>query len=304
MDVRTDLALELRDRAVKNSKKKIDGIDCYTCREHDCEINKILIKNKTGAKLIGRPMGRYITFEFGRVGVADTEKFTDICEIIVKELTEMIENKCPVFPKRVLVACLGNADISADALGPLTSKSIIVTSHLKTVCPSLFESFGNVELMSLSLGVMAQTGLESAEIIKSVAQSVKPDIIIAVDALASSELSRLACTLQISDTGISPGSGIGNFRNSLNESSLGLPVFSIGVPTMVEISSLVSNALKLLEIEPRKDLVSALGKNGKLLVTPKDCAIIIADLAKLIGFAINKTFIKDLDYEEIARLVN
>ncbi len=303
MDIRTDLALELRNDIVEKKKRKLDDVDFSESTEGECKLTKIRI-GKESEELVGCRAGNYVTVEFQHFGAAETEKFNFLCEILTRELTSLVTTKMKSFPKKVLVACLGNADISADALGPLTAKSLIVTGHLKRLDAELFESFGAVELTSLSLGVMAQTGIESADIIKSVVKQIKPEAVIAVDALSSRELSRLASTLQLSDAGICPGSGIGNFRAALNESTLGVPVFSIGVPTMVEISALVSDALTLLGLSCEGSIREKLGENGRLLVAPKDSAIIIADLAKLIGFAIDKTFINDLDYSEIARLVN
>lgn len=303
MDIRTDLALELRDGVIEKEKRKLEDVDFAESVEGECKITKIKI-GKDSEETIGCAAGNYVTVEFARFGAADTEKFAFLCEILVRELSVLISGKTKSFPKKVLVACLGNADISADALGPLTAKSLIVTGHLKKLDREIFESFGSVELTALSLGVMAQTGIESADIIKSVVAKTKPEAVIAVDALSSRELSRLASTLQLSDAGICPGSGIGNFRSALNEQTLGVPVFSIGVPTMVEISALVCDALKMLSLTCDGNVREKLGKNGRLLVAPKDSAIIIADLAKLIGFAIDKTFIKDLDYSEIARLTS
>lgn len=303
MDIRTDLALELRDGAIKNKKSKLEDVDFAESVEGECKITKIRIGEES-KDAVGCAAGNYVTVEFSRFGAADTDRFAFLCEILVRELSVLISEKTESFPKKVLVACLGNADISADALGPLTAKSLIVTGHLKKLDKELFESFGGVELTALSLGVMAQTGIESADIIKSVVAKTKPEAVIAVDALSSRELSRLASTLQLSDAGICPGSGIGNCRAVLNEHTLGVPVFSIGVPTMVEISALVCDALKMLSLTCEGSIRERLGKNGKLLVAPKDSAVIIADLAKLIGFAIDKTFINDLDYSEIARLTS
>ncbi len=303
MDIRTDLALELRDGAIKNECSQLEGTELSESTEGGCKLTKIHVDGK-GAGVLGCPAGNYVTVEFPRFGAADTEKFNFLCEILTRELCALISGKLASPVKKVLVACLGNADISADALGPLTAKSLIITGHLKALDTELFESFGGVELTALSLGVMAQTGIESADIMKSVVAKTRPDAVIAVDALSSRELSRLASTLQLSDAGISPGAGVGNFRTSLNEKTLGVPVFSIGVPTMVEISALVCDALAILGLDGGDDVRRKLGENGRLLVAPKDSAVIIADLAKLIGFAIDKAFIKDLDYSEIARLVN
>ncbi len=303
MDIRTDLALELRDSIIKKEKRVLEDVDFAESVEGECKITKIRIGEES-QEAVGCAAGNYVTLEFSHFGAAETEKFNFLCEILTRELSALVTGKTKRFPKKVLVACLGNADISADALGPLAAKSLIVTGHLKKLDQELFESFGGVELTALSLGVMAQTGIESADIIKSVVGRIKPDAVIAVDALSSRELSRLASTLQLSDAGICPGSGIGNFRAALNEHTLGVPVFSIGVPTMVEISALVCDALKLLSLPCESNVRERLGKNGRLLVAPKDSAVIISDLAKLIGFAIDKTFIKDLDYSEIARLVN
>ena len=303
MDIRTDLALEMRDKAIKNDKKELDDVDFTESTEGEFKITKIKI-GKNSESFLGCGAGSYVTLEFSRFKAADTDRFYLLCELLTRELSYLIRGKSKRFPKKILVACLGNADISADALGPLTAKSLIVTGHLKKLDAELFKSFGSVELTALSLGVMAQTGIESADIIKSVVAKTCPEAVIAVDALSSRELSRLACTLQLSDAGICPGSGIGNHRAALNEATLGVPVFSIGVPTMVEISALVCDALETLGLSWDGNVRQRLGENGRLLVAPKDSAIIIADLAKLIGFAIDRTFLYGLDYGEIARLTS
>lgn len=305
MDVRTDLAIELHADAVKRfSEGKLSGISITEEEKGNFSLISISVDNDEGEQAIGRPKGHYITVEFGRVGVADTEKFTELCTLVYEELSGIIKQKCGGIPKKVLITGLGNADITADSVGPLSIKSLIVTGHLKTLSEELFQSFGGVEITALSMGVMAQTGMESAQVIKSVCDRMKPELVVAVDALASNMLSRLARTLQISDTGIRPGSGIGNFRCAIDEDFLGVPVISVGVPTMVEVAALVADVADELGFAdiPASRIREKLGDTSKQLVTPKDSAVIIADIAKLIGFALNRTFIPDISFDEIARL--
>lgn len=306
MDVRTDLALELHEDALKNSvNNNIPGAYVEEKEYPECLLTEIKIINEEGAKVIGSPCGNYTTFEVGRVGISETKKFCSVCERVTEKLTEYAEHLCKGKPDKILVAGLGNADITADSLGPLAIKSVLVTAHLKRLSKELFESFGSVEITALSMGVMAQTGIESAKIIKSVCDTVKPKLVIAIDSLASNIFSRLATTVQITDTGICPGSGIGNKRNAVTKKEIGVPVIGIGVPTMIEIAELICDGAAAMGDAYGTDEVRAkLGDKSKQLVTPKDSAIMIADMAKLIGFAIDRSFIKDINYDEIARLVN
>ncbi len=307
MDIRTDLAIELHADAVKESKNNnSDGIEVSKEKYPFCELTRIKVIDKSGEEILCKPKGNYITLEFGRVGVSETEKFCSVCDILKTELTNLLYGINGGLPKKILIVGLGNADITADALGPLTIKSVVVTGHLERISSELFESFGGIAITALSTGVMAQTGMESAEIIKSITDRTEPDAVIVIDALASNSMSRLGCTLQLADTGICPGSGIGNNRDALNRETLGVPVISVGVPTMVEIAAIAADAFEkaganTLSLGRIRDI---LGEDGKVLVTPKDCGIMIADVAKLIGFAIDKALISDIDYQEIARLVN
>lgn len=307
MDIRTDLAIELHAKAVSELKgNDIDGIEIEEKKFNEYKLTRIKIINEKGEKILGKPIGNYVTVEFGRVTAAETDKFINISKCLECEIKQMVLDKCKVLPKKVLISGLGNADITADSLGPLTIKNIVVTRHLKKLSSELFESFGNVEIMAISMGVMAQTGMESADILKSIVDRMKPEAVIVIDALASNMLSRLASAIQIADTGICPGSGIGNSRAEIDSKTLGVPVISVGVPTMVEIATLVGDVAYRLGNKSitSQTVRNALGQESLSLVTPKDSAIMICDIAKMIGFAIDKVFIKDLEFEEIARLVN
>ena len=206
-----------------------------------------------------------------------------------------------------MIAGLGNITITADAIGPKALKHVIVTRHIKSASPDLFENLGLFDIAALSPGVLSQTGVETTEIIKSLVDKISPSLVIAIDSLASKNLERLATTVQLSDTGIAPGSGMGNRRISLNKETVGVPVISIGVPTVVDAGSLAYNVIEKIS---KKHNVSAdiesyfeeLGEEMQYFVTPKDTDLIINCLAKIIGYGINLAFHKKLAFDEMVSL--
>lgn len=230
MQNRTDLALELKEE--KNLGSAQSGIVVKTRIDTANHIKetKIMIKNKKGEQSLGKPKGSYITIEAKDLSANDGSFHKEMSEALFLNLKEMLCEK-----KKILVAGLGNANVTADSLGPKVVNNLCITRHLKR------EGIGKYrfELSAIAPGVMAQTGIETSEILESLVAKIKPDALIAIDALAARSSSRLNKTIQISDTGIAPGSGVGNHRNEITEHTIGVPVFAIGVPTVISVPAIL-----------------------------------------------------------------
>lgn len=230
MQNRTDLALELKEE--KNIGSAESGIIVKTRIDTANHIKetKILIQNKKGERSLGKPKGSYITIEAGDLSSNDGSFHKEMSEALFLNLRQLLGKR-----KKILIARLGNANVTADSLGPKVVNNLCITRHLQK------EGIGKYqfELSAIAPGVMAQTGIETSEILESLAAKIKPDVLIAIDALAARSSSRLNKTIQISDTGIAPGSGVGNHRNEITEHTIGVPVFAIGVPTVISVPAII-----------------------------------------------------------------
>ncbi len=304
---RTDLALEAHEIAVKN-ETAIEGITIKEEFVENFKMTRVEITTEKGSKVTGKPCGKYLTLHTGSMCNQTSDNIIRasraLCSLI-QELTEgTVKTNSPI-----LIAGLGNITISADAIGPKSLEHVIVTRHIKKDAPALFEELGLFDIAALSPGVLSQTGVETTEIIKSLVDKINPSIVIAIDSLASKNLERLATTIQLSNTGISPGSGMGNRRVSLNVDTLGVPVISIGIPTVVDAGTLAFGILeksfkdKKVSKEIEKTLED-LTKEMNYFVTPKDTDLIIGHMSKIIGYAINLAFHKNLGYEEMVSLTD
>ncbi|MBQ3054077.1 MAG: GPR endopeptidase [Clostridia bacterium] len=304
--IHTDMAVEAHEyfseknkvpQGVKMNKRVFGGL-CYT---------KISITDEEGEKYLEKPMGTYITLEAENLRGSDRESYKQSRNFLAKEIEMLLEknNISPTDP--VLVIGLGNWDITPDALGPKTVSSLFVSRHLFEHLPeSMTENIRPV--CALSPGVLGTTGIETLEIVKGITQRVNPKCVIAIDALVARSIKRLGTSLQISDSGINPGSGVGNHRKELSKETLGVPVISIGVPTVVDAATITENAfegsveilkesdnsnlfkmLSTLSSEDRKRLFSvALSEMTEdLIVTPKDVDEMISDLSEVIAAALN-----------------
>ncbi|GHU36344.1 germination protease [Clostridia bacterium] len=308
--IRTDLALETREDLASRGDLT-DGILFDETDFAGYKITEIAIMNDTAEEITGRKRGNYITVEFGKIWQAEYDEFVRLTELIaeiIKKLSRIDPhvNRNPA----ILVAGLGNRFITADAIGPLAVSKILISRHIKEQIPELANHLGGADISGITPGVLGQTGIESADILRSLAAIVKPQLVIIIDSLASRKLSRLATTIQLSDTGISPGSGVGNHRQAINAEFLSVPrVISIGVPTVIDAATLavdvIGEACRLNGTPmPREypDIVNG-SEAGSFFVTPKESDVIISEAAKVIGFAINRAFYADLPFEEMARLV-
>lgn len=244
-EVRTDLALEERE-SFPGDGGEIRGVSLEEEYEEaaDVKMTKVVILNEEGARAMKKPVGTYITLEADHMGDEDGEYHREISKVLARELEAILPKGKAT---RALVVGLGNQEVTSDSLGPKVLGNLQMTRHLIVEYGDEFgKKHGFPELSGLAPGVMAQTGMETAEILKGVIGQTKPDAVIAIDALAARSVRRLGTTIQLTDTGIHPGSGVGNHRNSLTEESLGVPVLAIGVPTVVGAAAIVHDTIHAL----------------------------------------------------------
>jgi len=287
MKYRTDLALECKELFEEDNEPvgEDDGVLMDRIEYGEgVSVVKIQIINQKGEALLEKPAGNYITIEAEGIIDENDEAKTLVEEALIKELTEIIPFNNEL---KVLVAGLGNSGVTPDALGPVTISKVRPTRHL-------FEMFGtdsDDEVSNVSCiipGVMGNTGLESADVIKKAAELVQPDIIVVVDSLAARDMSRLSTTIQLTDTGISPGAGMGNNRTGINEQVMGVKVIAIGVPTVIDVTtiirdSLVDNVEDVTSIEEYLDEFKL-----ESIVTSTDIDSIIKEFSDIISNGINK----------------
>lgn len=284
---RTDLAVE----KIEGTDAQIDGIRDESYRKGAATVTKIFIENDTAAAHIGKPIGEYITAEIPDILSGNAEEFDEISEILAKEISDLM----PDSPETVLVIGLGNRDITPDALGPKTTENILATRHISD---NLAREIGLEDIKKvavLSPGVLGQTGIEVSEILLGICNRIKPEAIITIDALAAGGISRLCRTVQISNTGITPGSGVGNARFEISSRTLKIPVISVGIPTVVCASSLIESFcpdISFSEKLPGNDMI----------VTPSNIDELITNSAKLLGYSINRAVQPDISFEILQAL--
>lgn len=326
INVRTDLALEAREMYTESHKneKDIDGIEVIEEAHQDIKVTTVKVKNDEGSKKIGKPKGNYVTIDIPNFTAYDGETMDRVSQVVAEVLGRMIKIDVE---KTALVVGLGNWQVTPDALGPKVTNGIMVTRHLKTVMPDVIDDSVR-PVCSVAPGVLGVTGVETVEIIKGVVERVKPDVVICVDALAARRVERVNNTIQIGDTGISPGAGVGNNRKQINEENLGVKVIAIGVPTVVDavtiandtidlvVDSLIHNSnsgnefysmLKNLDRSEKGALIREVLSSkelGEMIVTPKDIDLVINSIAKIISNGINMAVQPNMDMEDINKFMN
>ncbi|QUI23880.1 GPR endopeptidase [Vallitalea pronyensis] len=325
-NVRTDLAIEAREM-VGEEDVEIQGVEVVVdnLEDIDLSITKVNVMDEHGAKALNKPIGNYITMECELMKQNDPEAHEEIVRELAKQLTDLVKlNK----DMTVLVVGLGNRDVTPDALGPRAVSNVLVTRHL-------FKEFGEPEdgedsfnkVTAIIPGVMGQTGMETFEIIEGLVKEIKPSVIIAIDALASRRTSRVNTTIQIADTGVHPGSGVGNRRKGLNKESLGVPVIAIGVPTVVDAATIVNDTMEELLVEMKKqipenaeicDMINSFSEQekyglikevlypyvGNMFVTPKEIDAVIKRLSNIIASALNIMLQPKLEFDEITKFLS
>lgn len=287
--IRTDLALEAKERFEENNVE-IRGVlveEDYD-QERDIRTTVVEIKTENGARTMGKPQGTYITMEAPNMSVPDEDYHREISEKLAGHIRTLLPGK-PA--KSVLVVGLGNREVTPDALGPDVVGNLRITRHIiREFGPQSLGEEQSLMVSGIVPGVMAQTGMETLEIIQGVIEETKPDVVIAIDALAARSTRRLNRTIQITDTGINPGSGVGNHRQGLNIETLGVKVIGIGVPTVVDAATIVHDALQhlldALEEQEKKEFLDEMITPGlkQMFVTPKD----VDETVKRLGYTISE----------------
>ena len=304
---RTDLALERRDlyKKANNIEKEIDGIETEEENIEDkIHLSRVKVTNKQGEDAIGKPIGNYITIDIKNLKTSNEDDIQKASEVVTKELKNLIDkhidNKSPV-----LVVGLGNLYVTPDALGPKVVNEIDITRHLIEYMPEVLDE-GTRPVSAIAPGVLGTTGIETQEILKGIVDNIKPSLIIIIDALASRSIERISSSIQLADTGIVPGAGVGNARKELTEEKLGVPVIAIGIPTVVEAATIAADSLtlfikKVQEQAQSNDFLNQLQEEDKyemikevlspndynFIVTPKEIDELIENMKDIVARGIN-----------------
>ena len=282
-EIRSDLAAELRPAT---EEEKTPGL-CF--REEEKEGFRIgrLTVEKEGEALVGKPAGEYITLEVGQVWLADADRVAAARRLLCGELAALCGQLCPGFSS-VLVAGLGNRDLTVDAIGPETAAGITVTRHLLREDPALFEALERKTVSALSPGVAGQTGFETAELLRRAVETAAPDLVLVIDALAARSMERLCTTVQLTDSGICPGSGVGNARQEISRQTMGVPVAAVGVPTVADSTTIVRDVLEQAGIgEPSEALRAVLDRGRGFFVSVRESDLAVRSLSALLAGAID-----------------
>ena len=291
---RSDLACEI----VGNGKSPCHGTEWRTREVAGFLISELIISTKEAADRLGKPCGRYLTVECGRVDRLSSGDHRALAHLLAGELrgtVKRLTHKAIDGNLSVFIAGLGNADLTPDAIGPQTMRRLTATRHLKQYESELYRAVGCSSVSALAPGVLGQTGIETSELLRGAVNATHPDVIIVIDALTARSCDRLCATIQLSDTGIEPGSGVGNHRNAITYKSMGVPVVALGVPTVVNSATLVWDALNAAGIDgedPR--LKEVLEKGKSFFVSPKESDLICERIAQLFARAIGLAFTEDL----------
>ncbi|WP_202711175.1 GPR endopeptidase [Sporosalibacterium faouarense] len=321
--VRTDLAVEVKELYKERTNQEIPGVEVERDEQEDYTITRVKVVDEYGSTKMNKPKGTYITIDAPSLKKADQDLKDEMSKVLAKELRGLGK-----FDKstKTLIVGLGNWNVTPDALGPKVVDKVLVTRHFfKAYNKTEDESMAQVS--AIAPGVMGLTGIETSEIIKGIVEKTKPDVVIAVDALASRKMERVSSTIQISDVGISPGSGVGNSRKALNKDYLGVPVFAIGIPMVVDAATMVNDTIELI-IGALKDQATVGGQFYSMLeemeshekhtlikqvltpsmpnvmVTPKEIDDLINDLSLVVANGLNISLHPGIDLKDVNRFIN
>lgn len=304
---RTDLADERRDLYKKANRieNEVEGIEATEEQITDkIKVTRVKITNEQGEQAIGKKQGNYITIDIQKMNIITEEEALKASETLANELRKLVENKIQS-KEDVLIVGLGNEEVTPDALGPNVVKDIEVTRHIINYLPQYIDENAR-PVSAIAPGVLGTTGIETLEVIKGVVDNIKPKLLIVIDALASRSMERISSTIQLSDTGIVPGAGVGNTRAEISKATLGIPVIAIGIPTVVETAVLVNDSLdlfitKLQEEAKSNDYLNQLKEQDNyeeikeallprdfnLIVTPKEIDDLIENMTEVVATGIN-----------------
>ena len=303
---RTDLAVEMRDAYKKAQKMDMPGVFSEEETIDDVKVTRVKVETEEGAGYIGKPVGNYITLDAPKIKQNEPDTNERIFKVLARELRSLIGTD---INQSVLIVGLGNQNVTPDALGPKVVQDIEVTRHILEYAPDILNRPVR-SVSAISPGVLGTTGMETGEVIRGVVDKIKPDFVIAIDALASRKLERISTTIQIADTGINPGSGIGNKRMALSKETLGVPVIAIGVPTVVDAATMANDTIELMienmdkntsqstndydrikpmEQDEKYNLIKEVLNPfvGDLVVTPKEIDEIITSVSDVVSQGIN-----------------
>jgi spore protease len=294
MNFRTDLALECREPL----RTLPGGILCEETWQGGVKVSRVEVVSPQGAKALGKPEGKYITLEF----TAPSGDTADTGALLADEGSAILAAQLrPLLPQEGLILCvgLGNDGITPDSLGPRTLAHVFATRHIQDGQPQNTDTADLRAVACLTPGVLGRTGIESAEMLTAVVRALHPAAVIVVDALASRKLSRLGRTVQIATTGIVPGSGVGNARRQINEATLGVPVVSAGIPTVVDATTLAADLMEGITAPPGRQFALP---PGDMMVTPREIDLLIDRGAKLLALGLNCALQPSLSAEDFAAL--
>lgn len=322
-NIRTDLAIEAREIYNEKHKEEIPGVKVKEYEENSIKITKVTIMDEVGEKIMNKPKGKYITIDMPEFVHYDSNAKDSVSKVLAKELTSLIniENSMTA-----MVVGLGNLYVTPDSLGPKVVSKLMISRHLKELVPDEIDE-GVRPVCAIAPGVLGTTGIETSEIVKSIVGKIKPNLIICIDALSSRRLERINSTIQICDTGISPGSGVGNKRAELSEKTLNVPVIAIGVPTVVDAATMANdtidmvldaliskshkgskfyNILKDLDKKEKQELIREALKPylSSLIVTPKEVDMLIESITRILANGINIALQPALTLEDINKYID
>lgn len=286
MGIRTDLTLEAAQQLTKTTP--VEGILKNEYHKADLNITEIIVETDSAAESLGKPKGKYITIQSELPLENHPDNFNERVDILAEEINKLCENN-----ENILVIGLGNKSITPDSLGPDVADQTFATRHIK----QLAEDVDTSDLSTVSViktGVLGDTGIESSETVRAVCDMINPSVVIVIDALACSEVSNLGTTIQLCDTGISPGSGVENARKELSEQTLGVKVIAIGVPTVVDMQTISEYVF---------ETPSPVKQMNNMMVTPRSIDKLIMRVSRLIAMGINRAFHPNLSIEDITSLV-
>ncbi len=304
---RTDLALERRElyRKANKIENEIEGIETEEEEINDkIRTSRVKVINEKGAEAIGKPIGNYITIDIKNLKIATTEDIQSFSEVLTKELKTLIQ-KHANNKDDILVVGLGNIYVTPDSLGPKVINEIDVTRHILEYMPEAIPE-NTRPVSAISPGVLGTTGIETLEIIKGIVENIHPKLLIVIDALASRSIERISSTIQLADTGITPGAGVGNTRKDLSKDTLGIPVIALGIPTVVEAATIAADSLDLfiqkiqeeaksneflnkLQEEDKYELIKEVlaPEDYNFIVTPKEIDDLIENMKDVVARGIN-----------------
>ncbi len=324
-NIRTDLALESH-QFLTETAGDLTGVELSDSLEDNIKTTRVVIKNKNAATHLQKPIGTYVTLELTDLRSMDNAFYEAACKQIAQEIRQMLaKNSNPKQP--ILIIGLGNRSITSDALGPAVIDRLMITRHLFSYAPeAVSENLGSV--CAIAPGVLGLTGIETEEIVRGVCEKIKPCAVICVDALAARSMERVTRTIQICDTGINPGAGVGNNRKEISKNTLGVPVLAIGVPTVVDAATITDDTLNIvidyllgaedentsafftmlknLDRDERSALIQASVSKEipNFLTTPKEIDILIEKAAEIVANGINFALHKDITFSDIQQYVS